>query len=49
MFFIGLPWQHTRGSALIGFVKDDAAFIARCIESNLEHVAAVAGAHRDET
>jgi len=21
--FIGLPWQHTRGSALLGFVKDD--------------------------
>ncbi len=28
LFFVGLPWQHTRGSALIGFVKDDAAFIA---------------------
>jgi putative flavoprotein involved in K+ transport len=29
--FIGLTWQHTRGSALIGFVKDDAAFIANRI------------------
>jgi putative flavoprotein involved in K+ transport len=28
LLFIGLTWQHTRGSALIGFVKDDAAFIA---------------------
>jgi putative flavoprotein involved in K+ transport len=28
LFFVGLTWQHTRGSALIGFVKDDAAFIA---------------------
>jgi putative flavoprotein involved in K+ transport len=28
LFFIGLTWQHTRGSALIGFVKDDAAFVA---------------------
>jgi putative flavoprotein involved in K+ transport len=26
--FIGLPWQHTRGSALLGFVKDDAAWLA---------------------
>jgi putative flavoprotein involved in K+ transport len=28
LFFLGLPWQHTRGSALLGWVKDDAAFIA---------------------
>jgi putative flavoprotein involved in K+ transport len=28
LYFIGLPWQHTRGSALIGFVKDDAEFLA---------------------
>lgn len=47
LFFIGLPWQHTRGSALIGFVKDDAAFIARRMESRLEHVVGVAGAHPD--
>ncbi|HEU5037440.1 MAG TPA: NAD(P)/FAD-dependent oxidoreductase [Nocardioides sp.] len=26
--FIGLPWQHTRGSALLGFVQDDAAWLA---------------------
>jgi putative flavoprotein involved in K+ transport len=25
--FIGLPWQHTRGSALLGFVKEDAAWL----------------------
>jgi putative flavoprotein involved in K+ transport len=34
LYFLGLTWQHTRGSALIGWVKDDAAFIseriARC-------------------
>jgi putative flavoprotein involved in K+ transport len=29
--FIGLPWQHTRGSALLGFVKDDAVWLARRI------------------
>ena len=28
LYFLGLPWQHTRGSALLGWVKDDAAFIA---------------------
>jgi len=25
---VGLSWQHTRGSALLGFVNDDAAFLA---------------------
>jgi putative flavoprotein involved in K+ transport len=25
---LGLPWQHTRGSALLGFVADDAAHVA---------------------
>lgn len=25
--FLGLPWQHSRGSALLGFVQDDAEFI----------------------
>ena len=25
--FIGLPWQHTRGSSLLGFVKDDAEWL----------------------
>ena len=34
--FLGLPWQYTRGSALLGFVKDDAAFIAGRIDSGLE-------------
>jgi putative flavoprotein involved in K+ transport len=28
VYFLGLTWQHTRGSALIGFIKDDAEFIA---------------------
>jgi len=30
--FLGLTWQHTRGSALIGWVKDDAEFISQRIE-----------------
>jgi putative flavoprotein involved in K+ transport len=28
LYFLGLTWQHTRGSALIGWVKDDAEVIA---------------------
>lgn len=28
LYFLGLSWQHTRGSALLGFVAADAAFIA---------------------
>ena len=33
LYYLGLPWQHTRGSALLGFVGDDAAHLA-------EHIAA---------
>jgi putative flavoprotein involved in K+ transport len=28
LYFLGLTWQHTRGSALIGWVRDDAAFLS---------------------
>jgi putative flavoprotein involved in K+ transport len=31
LYFLGLTWQHTRGSALIGWVKEDARFIAERI------------------
>ena len=31
LYFLGLTWQHTRGSALIGWVKDDAELIAEQI------------------
>jgi putative flavoprotein involved in K+ transport len=31
LYFLGLSWQHTRGSALLGWVKDDAEFIAKQI------------------
>jgi putative flavoprotein involved in K+ transport len=31
LYFLGLPWQHTRGSALLGWVKEDAEYIARRI------------------
>jgi putative flavoprotein involved in K+ transport len=33
LFFLGLTWQHTRGSALIGWVKDDAEFLAARIDA----------------
>jgi putative flavoprotein involved in K+ transport len=28
LYFLGLQWQHTRGSALLGWVKDDAEHLA---------------------
>lgn len=31
LYFLGLSWLHTRGSALLGWVKDDAEFIAEQI------------------
>jgi putative flavoprotein involved in K+ transport len=33
LYFLGLSWQHTRGSALVGWVKDDAEFIAEQIQA----------------
>jgi putative flavoprotein involved in K+ transport len=30
----GLSWQHTRGSALLGFVHDDAAYLANQIQAH---------------
>ena len=33
LYFLGLSWQHTRGSALLGWVKDDAEYIAQQIDA----------------
>jgi putative flavoprotein involved in K+ transport len=33
LYFLGLSWQHTRGSALLGWIKDDAEHIAQQINS----------------
>jgi putative flavoprotein involved in K+ transport len=33
LYFLGLTWQHTRGSALLGWVRDDAEFLAERIEA----------------
>ena len=29
LYFLGLQWQYTRGSALLGWVKDDAEYLAK--------------------
>ena len=34
LYFLGLTWQYTRGSALIGWVKEDAEFIAERIAAD---------------
>jgi len=36
LYFLGLTWQYTRGSALIGWVRDDAEFIAGQIAAGRE-------------
>jgi putative flavoprotein involved in K+ transport len=33
LYFLGLSWQHTRGSALLGWIKDDAQYIANQIKT----------------
>ena len=33
LYFLGLPWQHTRGSALLGWVKHDAQYLAQHIST----------------
>jgi putative flavoprotein involved in K+ transport len=35
LYFLGLSWQHTRGSALLGFVNDDATYLANQIATGL--------------
>jgi putative flavoprotein involved in K+ transport len=39
LYFLGLTWQHTRGSALLGWVKDDADFIAGRIAAGADPTA----------
>jgi putative flavoprotein involved in K+ transport len=36
LYFLGLAWQYTRGSALLGWIKDDAEFIAKQINAFAE-------------
>lgn len=44
LYFLGLTWQHTRGSALLGFVADDAAHVVDAAARNSAHVPAPRGA-----
>jgi len=48
LWFLGLPWQHTRGSALLGFVKEDAEWIASQLADSLDR-AAVEDCGRDDS
>jgi putative flavoprotein involved in K+ transport len=41
LYFLGLPWQYTRGSALLGWVQNDAQYVAERIA---EHAATIRGA-----
>ena len=47
LYFLGLTWQHTRGSALIGWVKDDAEYIAERIASTSNRSAPAAATAAD--
>ena len=46
LYFLGLSWQHTRGSALLGWVKDDAQYIAEQISAFRPDQATSAGTRR---
>jgi putative flavoprotein involved in K+ transport len=39
LYFLGLSWQHTRGSALLGFLNDDATYLADRISSHQQATA----------
>jgi putative flavoprotein involved in K+ transport len=40
LYLLGMSWQHTRGSALLGWVAQDAAFIADRIAAHSARLAA---------
>ncbi|MGY1795967.1 flavin-containing monooxygenase [Geodermatophilus sp. SYSU D00525] len=44
LYVLGLSWQHTRGSALLGFVAEDAAYVADAAARLGAHVPAPRGA-----
>ena len=48
LYFLGLSWQYTRGSALLGWVKDDAEFIAAQISANAATTLAGGRTNHDE-
>ncbi len=44
VYVLGLSWQHTRGSALLGFVADDAAHVVDAASRNSARVPGPRGA-----
>jgi putative flavoprotein involved in K+ transport len=36
LYFLGLTWQHTRGSALLGWVRADAEFVTRQVAARAD-------------
>jgi putative flavoprotein involved in K+ transport len=44
LYVLGLSWQHTRGSALLGFVADDAAHVVDAVARNSARVPGPRGA-----
>lgn len=48
LYFLGLSWQYTRGSALLGWVKEDAEFIAAQISANAATTLAEGRTNQDE-
>ncbi len=48
LYFLGLSWQYTRGSALLGFVGEDAAYLAEQIarRAGADRPSQVASGHR---
>jgi putative flavoprotein involved in K+ transport len=36
LVFLGMPWQHTRGSALLGWVKDDALYLSEHLQNSCD-------------
>jgi putative flavoprotein involved in K+ transport len=52
LWFVGLPWQHSRGSALLGFVGDDAAWLGdqvATLAAQSNRAAPLAGSHTAAT
>jgi putative flavoprotein involved in K+ transport len=48
LYFLGLSWQHTRGSALLGWVREDAEFIAGRVEAAAADRPSTAGHATDD-
>lgn len=49
LYFIGLPWQYTRGSSLLGFVKEDAQYLAQQIAARRREHAPTPNAMKTRT